>query len=334
VPILYDLNTPEGRAKLGFDVFHAEQQKLLDQVRVFPFRMQPGENASCLNLYQTQLPAVLGIPDDVLQDFIDKDRFQFADTRSPHPWELLQEELPDGRIPVLGDMNTLMYSLHKGIGAVLGVPGDADARHTLEIRGMFANSVFQGVLVMSEANFHKLFPRQAGFRYFLIEANPKIAREAAQLLETSLKDDGFDVEPVAERLANFLSVQNTYLSTFQTLGGLGLLLGTLGLATVMLRNVLERAGEFALLRAVGFRSSQIGQLVAWENACLLLWGLLSGALSALLAMAPHLSSSAADVPWSSLLGLLGGVFLTGMLAAVLAVRAAVATPILSTLRGE
>ena len=284
-------------------------------------------------------------------------RFRFADTPGEEPWALLNEELPAGRIPVLGDMNTLMYSLHKGIGDTIAVPGDASGivagppvtptmpeamglpgadvdTQTLEVAGMFDGSVFQGMLLMSEANFHKLFPDRAGFGYFLIEVDPAQADELSSLLETQLADDGFDVTPVADRLADFLAVQNTYLSTFQTLGGLGLLLGTLGLGTVMLRNVLERRGELALLRAVGFRNAQITKMVLAENAFLLLWGLAAGTLSALLAMGPHLTSTGADVPWSGLQATLLSVFVIGMLAALLAVREAVRTPILATLRAE
>jgi len=334
LPILYDINTSAGRGKLGFDLQNAEQMQLLDRARVFPFRLRPGENASCLNLYQTQLPTVLGVPNDVLELLVNEDRFVFADTRAEHPWELIREDLPEARIPVLGDMNTLMYSLHKGIGATINVPDDSTPEATLQVAGMFANSVFQGVLVMSEENFLKLFPDQAGFRYFLIDVPPADAEAVANLLESRLGDFGFDADRVSDRLANFLSVQNTYLSTFQTLGGLGLLLGTIGLATVMLRNVLERAGEFALLRAIGFRNGQVAGLVAWENLLLLGGGLFCGTVSALVAMSPHLSSSVANVPWGSLLSFLIVVFVTGMLAALVAVRAAVQTPILKTLRGE
>ena len=69
-------------------------------------------------------------------------------------------------------------------------------------------------------------------------------------------DLGADAMPTAERLAEFHTVENTYLSTFQTLGGLGLLIGTVGLAAVVLRNVLERRRELALLRAVGYRPAR------------------------------------------------------------------------------
>ena len=68
-------------------------------------------------------------------------------------------------------------------------------------------------------------------------------------LERSLADYGFDATSVADRIAAFHRVENTYLSTFQSLGSLGLLLGTAGLAAVLLRNVLERRRELALLRA-------------------------------------------------------------------------------------
>ncbi len=334
IPVLNDLNTEEGRSKLGFDVLNEKQNVILDQATVMPFRVKPGENASCLNLYQTQLPTVLGIPDDVLQEFIEQNRFRFADTPGEHPWSLLNEPLESGNIPVLGDMNTLMYSLHKAIGETISVPDEETAEETLEVVGMFANSVFQGVLVMSESNFKKVFPQQTGFQYFLIETPVAAADEVSATLESNLGDYGFDAELVSDRLSNFLAVQNTYLSTFQTLGGLGLLLGTIGLATVMLRNVLERRGELALMRAIGFRQLQVGQLVVYENAFLLLCGLILGSVSALLAMAPHLIGSVADVPWKSLLLLLVAVFLVGMVSVVIAVRAAVKTPILSTLRGE
>src|SRR5690606_34070164 len=97
--------------------------------------------------------------------------------------------------------------------------------------------VFQGVLLMSEENFQRLYPEQSGYRYFLIGDEPgdgtrlsqEDSVELSRLLETELADYGFDAEPVVDRLAAFLAVQNTYLSTFQTLGGLGLLLGTFGL---------------------------------------------------------------------------------------------------------
>ena len=333
-PLLYDLNTPQGRAKLGINLAQDPMvDALLADVRVTPFRVKPGEDASCLNIYRTRVPTILGVPQSVLDEFMKEHRFRFADTRSPEPWKLLEQDRSGG-IPVIGDMNTLMYSLHKGIGGMIRVPDEKHPEYTLEVVGMLDGSIFQGVLLMSETNFLKLFPDRAGFRYFLIECPPAKGDEVSSLLESQLSDSGFDADRVADRLADFLAVQNTYLSTFQTLGGLGLLLGTFGLATVMLRNVLERRSELALMRAVGFEEWSVGTLVVVENVCLLLVGIVCGGGSALLAMAPHLVSVSATIPWHSLGMLLGGVFVVGTLAAVLAVRAAVRTPIVATLRGE
>ena len=71
--------------------------------------------------------------------------------------------------------------------------------------------------------------------------------------------------PRANGFAGFHRVENTYLSTFQMLGGLGLLLGTLGMAAVLLRNVLERRRELALLRAVGYNAGHLALMVIAEN---------------------------------------------------------------------
>jgi ABC-type antimicrobial peptide transport system permease subunit len=156
----------------------------------------------------------------------------------------------------------------------------------------------------------------------------------AQTFETALSDYGFDVERSGDRLANFMAVQNTYLSTFQSLGGLGLLLGTFGLATVQLRNVLERRGELALLRATGFRRRRLGELVMLENAALLCFGLGTGILAALVAILPNLLRGDASIPWLSLVGTLALVLSVGLLAGMAAVRAMLRAPLLEALRGE
>ena len=242
-----------------------------------------------------------------LDDLLERGGFRFVDQRKADYWKLLTTPRDDGRVPVLGDMNTLMFSLHKAPGAAIPVP---DSETELIVAGMLDGSVLQGVLLMSDSNFRKLFPKQTGFRYFLIGANDARIQSAghfsddeinrlATLLEGSLTPYGFDAERVADRIAAFLIVQNTYLSTFQSLGGLGLLLGTLGLSTVMLRNVIERRSELALLRAVGFQSRSLSVMILAENAMLLVWGLLAGTVSALLAMLPHLLSTGADTPWAN-----------------------------------
>ncbi len=337
--VLFDLNTVEGRDKLNFTAAaDSPEAKLLSEMTVVPFRQEPGENASCLNLYQTALPTVLGVSDSMIK----RGGFRFINGGPDDYWKLLTEPRDDDLIPVLGDMNTLMYSLHKNPGDTIDVPG---SDRKLVVVGMLDSSIFQGVLLMSNAHFDTLFSEQTGYRYFLIGAsdarvatsgyfNAQEQTVLSGLFESRLTEFGLDAEPVAERIAAFLVVQNTYLSTFQTLGGLGLLLGTLGLATVMLRNVVERRSELALLRAVGFPRSSLGTMVLAENAFLLTWGLATGAMCAVVSMLPHLASVGADTEWLGVAGLLLVVFAVGMAAAFFAVREAARTPIVSSLRGE
>jgi len=345
-PLLFDLNTQRGREE--YDLIGESSQKILQSVNTIAhFRVRPGENASCLNIFQTQLPTILGVPKQIIHPQPGERRFKFADTRGENPWMLLEEELPDGEIPVLGDMNTLQYSLHKGIGDIVDVPNDATnlpEGAKLRIVGMFDGSVFQGQLLMSAANFNRIFSNEkGGFSYFLIDVayDPEQSTQenrarvdaVAELLEAKI-GRGFDTERVSDRLANFLAVQNTYLSTFLALGGLGLLLGTFGLATVMLRNVFERRGELALMRALGFRNASLTWLVLLENVFLLIWGLAAGVISALIAMAPHLLTTGADVPWEMGAEVLSAIFVVGTAAALFAVIEALRTPVLETLRGE
>ena len=349
-PVLFDLNTPAGRRDAGLRLQNADEK--LAGVRIESLARRPGDDASCLNLYQARLPTLLGVPDDVLERWADEDRFRFAGTPEAGRWRGLLDDT--GRtaatakapptVPVIGDMNTLMYSLKLGVGQTLAIPeelvGDPLGPNRLEVIGMLDSSVFQGVLLLRQSDLQRLFPEVTGARTFLIEAPADLAAndlgtEADRLsaaLERGLADYGLDADRVADRIANFLAVQNTYLSTFQTLGGLGLLLGTLGLAAVMLRNIAERRRELSLMRAVGYRPGRLRRLILLENAGLLAWGLLGGSAAALLAMLPHLQSSGADVPWSSLLALLAAVVVVSLAAMLWAVRHASSGSVVAGLR--
>ena len=339
-PVLYDINTKEGRLKLGF---RTDQSRLSlpASLNVCAFSMKPGADASCVNLYQSTVPTLLGASGA----FVERGGFRFANASKANPWQMLHETLdgticPDSdttvpTIAVIGDANTLQYSLKTRVGGTIFLPDKTNPRFALRVVGMLDGSVFQGVLVMSDASLKRVDASIVGAQYFLIETDSLAsADQAATVLETQLNDYGLDTELVGQRLAGFLAVQNTYLSTFQMLGGLGLLVGTFGLAAVMMRNVVERRREIALMRAVGFTTSRISRLILYENNVLLFWGVLLGAGSALLAMSPHLRSTGGDLPWQNLLVTLAGVAVIGSLASLFAVRAASAVSIRENLASD
>jgi ABC-type antimicrobial peptide transport system permease subunit len=330
LPIVHDPNSQQGREELNLN------DDKLTGVKIERFRLRPGDDASCLNLYQPRNPRILGAPDG----FIGESRFAFqsslakTDEEKANPWGLLQGNLGEGVVPVAADANSLTYVLHLKLGDELTVNASDGAPVRLRVVAALADSVFQGELLMSEANFKKLFPDQEGYRFFLIDGGPEKSSEIAAALEDKLSDFGFDAIGTEEKLAGFHRVENTYLSTFQTLGGLGLLLGTLGLATVLLRNVLERRRELALMRAVGYRSTHLSLMVIAENALLLGCGLLTGVLCALLAIIPAIAARGGRLSAVSLGLLLLAVLLTGLAASLVAVRAAVRAPLLPALRTE
>jgi ABC-type antimicrobial peptide transport system permease subunit len=316
LPLHHNLNTPDGRFELGFS---DKASELLSASEVIPFRVLPGEDVSCLNLYQPQKPQILGASDAM----IGKD-----------PWgSLYLSSTESGKIPAIADEKSLRWILHHDPNDDFIVQDEFSTPLHLELETV-VNSLFQSQLIISESNFTKYFPSQSGYQFFLIKTPPALREETAQVLEKTLGDYGFDLTSAAARLASYRAVENTYLSTFQTLGGLGLLLGTLGLGIVLLRNVIERSGELATLRAFGFRRAILSLMLLWENGFLLLIGILIGTVSALIAVAPHLTTPGVQVPWSSLMMTLVSVFLVGIIASAIAVYFALRRPLLPALKHD
>jgi len=324
LPLYHDLNSPEGRVNLGLP----EDAALPP---VFSFRLRPGDDASCLNLYRPRKPRIVAPP----RELIGQARFRFAASlaetaaQKANPWLLLDAPPRDGAIPAIADANSLRYVMHLWLGDVLELPDGV----RLHFVAALADSIFQSEVIVSPEQFVKAFPREGGFRLFLIDADDTAA-EAAGLLEDSLGDFGLDVVSTADRLAAFHRVENTYLSTFQMLGGLGLLLGTAGLGAVLLRNVLERRRELALLRAVGYGPGALRLLLLSESVLLLVTGLAAGTACALIAIAPAWWERGGRLPFASLGVLLAAVLLAGLLASLLALRLATRAPILTALRSE
>jgi ABC-type antimicrobial peptide transport system permease subunit len=211
---------------------------------------------------------------------------------------------------------------------------DSGAETRLRIVGALADSVLQSELVIGDAAFVRLFPRREGYGLWLIEAPPDKALATANLLEARLSDFGVDVTDTRQRWASYHRVENTYLSTFQALGALGLLVGTLGLAALLARNVLERQRELGLLRAVGFTPTHLRTLVLSESMLLVGAGLLLGAGTALVAVAPALLERASPVSLSQIALLLLAVTITALISSILAARLAASVTVVAALKND
>ncbi len=334
LPMVHDANTPEGREALNLT--NTNDTAALKDLNFVSFRVRPGDDTSCLNLYQPRNPKIIAPPDA----FIQANRFAFqsslaaSNEEKGNPWLLLDREFADGAIPVIGDANSLTYVLHLKLGEELVI---AHNTRLLRLRmvGALTDSILQSELLMSEENFLRLFPEQEGYRFFLIDTPAsQQSVEVATIMEDRLSDFGFDAVSTSERLAAFHRVENTYLSTFQMLGGLGLVLGTLGMSAVLLRNVFERRRELALMRAVGYNSSHFAVMVITENVLMLCCGLAVGFICALLSIAPVFFERGGRLPNISLGLLLLAVLLSGATASLVATLAALRSPLLPALRAE
>lgn len=330
VPLHQDLNRREDLQTLGFS---DEQLSALDGVEVTAARMSRGDDASCLNLYRPERPTLVGVP----PAFVERGGFSFAQldgdaTTSANPWELLEQQEEPGLVPFVTDLNSAMWILHLKLGDELVIDDELGMPMRLKLVGMLDRSLFRSELLISEQQFKTHFPSAGGDSYFLVQVPPGQGAEVSQLLEKELGSFGFDATDTAQALAGYDAVQNTYLSTFQVLGGLGLLLGTIGLGVVLVRNVIERRGELATLRAFGFRRRRLALVVLAENAFLLAVGIGVGVMAALLAVLPSLIGKA--LPWSSLVLAVALVVTIGMLSSIAAVSSALRVPLLPLLKSE
>ena len=98
--------------------------------------------------------------------------------------------------------------------------------------------------------------------------------------------------------------------------------------------MLERRNELAMLRAVGFNKAALKRMVFYEHSGLMLAGLASGAVAALMAVAPALKAPGATVPYLSLSLTVGAIALSGVVWIWIAAALALSGKMLDALRSE
>ena len=212
-----------------------------------------------------------------------------ADTpeEKKNPWLLLDKKQDDGAIPVFGEMNTVMFRLHKMLGDTIEVNDETGKPVQLRVVGLVKDSVFQSELLDVGEHFLRLYPAQEGYHYLPDQTPPARADQVAQTLQDALADRGFVVTAATARLQTYLAVINAYISTFQALGGLGVLLARWAWRSCSC----AASGSGGSWPCCGIRLSPLrglGWLVFAENSFLLALGLFVGTCAALLSVTPPL----------------------------------------------
>jgi len=299
LPVYEDLASPVGRAALAIP------EDLFEGVRIVPVRVRAGDDASCLNLNRAVYPRLLGVSPPEMNA---QSAFRFSKMSSglgAEGWSILDADLPDGAVPAIADEATIRWALGKSVGDSIDYLDERGRLFSVRLAGALSGSILQGNIVISEGRLIEKYPAHGGYRMFFIDTPIARRDEFAATLTRMLADRGFSITQAARRLAEFQAVENTYISIFQVLGGLGLLLGTAGLGIVVGRNSMERRSEFATMQAVGFRKRSILRLLRLEHRFPVLWGLSIGSLSAVIAVLPGLANWSGEFP---LLGLVLLVF--------------------------
>ena len=308
---------------------------LLSRMEIELLRLRDGDDASCGNLYQTQRPRVLGVS----QQFIHRGGFRFSQTLAEtesersNPWLLLQRTWDNGEVPIFCEQDTAQWKYFTDVGGTIILESDNGTQTVCRLVGTFVNSPFPGELVMADEHFRHIFPQTEGYRFLLIRTSPEDEQLARQVMEMGLRQHGARVVRTSERLSRALGIISAYLTTFQILGALGLLLGIGGLGVVILRNIWERIGEFALLRAMGYPWSRLRGLIFLEHTFLLASGVILGAVSAGLAVMPQIWASG-TIPWTNLAILLSGIAICGFVVTYWGSRGILRLPLLAALRNK
>jgi ABC-type lipoprotein release transport system permease subunit len=318
----------------------------IGDIEIVSMRMRGGDDASCNNLYQASEPQILGVSSRISSIDIDekgKSRFAWFQTAksSDSPWQSLEESATGeagAPLPVVIDQNTALWALHLGgyVGERFAYEFDGKKIHFRTV-GVLQNTILQGSLLIGESNFEQVFPAITGYRSFLVQVPASLRAKSDEIkaaLEDGWEEPGLSLVRSDSVLSQLLAVQNTYLSAFQLLGALGLLLGTIGLGVAQLRGAMERSSELAAMRAIGFTKGRLTWLLSLENGWQLMRGMLIGTMAAALATIPALMSGqpfgGIVNPLLMLLLIVVLGALTSWLSAWLAMRA----PLLQSLRAK
>jgi putative ABC transport system permease protein len=250
-----------------------------------------------------------------------------------NPWQTLDNRPSDSVIYGIADQTVLQYGLKIKPGDTLTIKAESGQVINLVISAGLKSSVFQGFVLIGMDNFNRFFPSVSGSQVFLADGDRASSQLYIRTLSERLRDYGAHFEPAADRLASFFVVTNTYLRVFTILSGIGMILGVAGLGLILLRNFNQRKRDFGLMIAEGYSIRIIRRVVLREHILVLFAGIVTGAVSAIVATRPSLLSDTA-LPWKTITVMIMLVIITGLTALILSTRAISKENLITRIRKE
>jgi hypothetical protein len=246
-----------------------------------------------------------------------QERFSFAtkmnELGDEEPWLALNNTFDDGTIPAIADQTVIQWGLGMKVGDILLYQNELGDTLRLKLIAGTTPSIFQGFVIISNHHFLKNYPTSSGSNLFLVEGNPENEEAIGEELLSVFRDYGWEMESTAKRLVEFYSVTNTYLSIFLALGALGLILGTIGLAVILARTILERRREISLMQAIGFTTKSVFKTLVNEYQVLLIVGVLIGFITAVVATLPAFMSTNSDASFSTVALVTVSILVNGLI---------------------
>ena len=283
VPLYHTLSTADGRARYGLTSMPAE-------VEILQFYRRGGDDASCLNINKAPQPTVLGVDAERLSQasFTFANATDLSNPTSEEVWALLSQKRGDF-YPVIADQTVLQWGLMKTVGDTIMYLNRRGEPVVLQFVAGLNNSIFQGNLLIDKSFFAEIWGED-GSEVMLVQTADSLRYEVRQLLSHALANYGLQLSFSNERLREFNSVADSYLTIFLMLGGLGLLIGMFGMLLVIKRGILDRAGELSVLLAIGFDEAKIRKQLFRESMTAPVYAIVAGTVAAFMAVASALTA--------------------------------------------
>lgn len=275
VPLQHDPSTEQGRERLGIA---GEWPQGMDVMPCYRF---VADDASCLNLNKISQPTVLGV------DFERMAEREFAFARSIFEGSVtegLQQSLEPGVYPALVDETVLMWSLGMKLGDRLTYVAQDGREREIVLAATLKGSLFHGNILIDKEFFEQVWPENNGCSLFLVQTDND-EQQIAQMknyISQSLYEYGMRVTPSSERLRSINEVTDTYLTIFMTLGSLGLLLGLISFVVIIRKSLISSRQSIRHYILLGFRRSEIEQMLYSENIFAAQWAIVVGVVGAII----------------------------------------------------
>ncbi|MCG8578953.1 MAG: FtsX-like permease family protein, partial [Bacteroidales bacterium] len=299
IPVYHNMNTAEGKEKLNLS-------GLSGQPEVLQCLRYKADEASCLNLNKVTTPTVLGV--DMQQLF--ESELGFANNMYQSGKDDLLKHLlktSNNVYPVLVDATVLQWSLVKSLGDTIYYTGSNGQEVAAQLVGTLPNTIFQGHVLMDKTLFSQIWPEITGSEVFLLDTEQDAIIQTKTTLSQAMYEYGVRINTTGERLAEFNTVTDTYLTIFMTLGGIGLLIGIMGFVIVIRKNLNVRQYEIEMYARLGFSRQKTEAILYHENIPVPLYAIVTGLVSAVISIGTNYTNVSLSV-WLTAL-ILAGLFM-------------------------